>query len=322
MKVLKVINSQDFPPVLDRDPNVIYFLYNKLEIYFGQNCYTDPYLVCDHDPEEPVEGMLYFILETGKVKLFYNYALSIIAEVESEEMLDLLKTQGGSYFFVNADKRYLDLQKRIITLPYRNGQWDLTVDMANNIQLTEDSAIGFNPETNCFDISATKYDYDLVFTRDYRGEETSTAKTTVDDHSIKTDIKISSEYGNIIKVYNDGIGAIISGKVPYEEYYQWRTEFYDYKANMEGFIGDLEERVKHVEESISEDIITRKIHEALLEVYPLIDESLVKYDAIVNEIDGVLAQAAAYTDAKVAEGVEEIKEVIDNTDYWGDFGGF
>ena len=322
MKVLKVINSHDFPPVLDRDPNVIYFLYNKLEIYFGQSQYTDPYLVCDHDPDDPINQMLYFILETGKVKLFTNYALSTIAEVETPEMLELLKTQGGSYFFVNADKRYLDLQKRIITLPYRNGQWNLTVDMVNNIQLTEDSAIGFNPDTNCFDISATKYDYDLIFTRDYRGVETPTANTIVEDHSIKTEIKVSSEPGNIIKVYNDGIGAIISGKVPYEEYSQWRTEFYDYKANMEGFIGDLEERVEHVEESISEDIITRKIHEALLEVYPLIDESLVKYDAIVNEIDGVLAQAAAYTDAKVAEGVEEIKEVIDNTDYWGDFGGF
>ncbi len=320
MKVLKVINSQDFPPVLDRDPNVIYFLYNKLEIYFGQNCYTDPYLICDHDPEEPIEGMLYFILETGKVKLFYNYALSIIAEVESEEMLDLLKKQGGSYFFVNADKRYLDLQKRIITLPYRNGQWNLTVDMANNIQLTEDSAIGFNPETNCFDISATKYDYDLVFTRKYRGEETPTTKTTVDEHSIRTDVKISSEYGNIIKVFNDGIGAIISGKVPYEEYSQWKTDFYDYKASMEGYMATLEERIEHVEESISEDIITQKIHEALLEVYPLIDESLIKYETLINDIDAIIAEAEEYTDGVFEEAVEQIKQVIDSTDYWGDFG--
>ena len=322
MKVLKVIHSQDFPPVQDRDPNVIYFIYNALEIFFGQNWYTDPYLVCDNDPTEPIEGMLYFILANGKVKYYTNYALTTIAEIESPDMLDLLKKQGGSYFFVNADKRYLDLQNRMITLPYRNGQWNLTMDVANNIQLTEDTAIGFNPETNCFDISATKYDYDLVFMRDYRGEETDTAITEVEDHTIKTHVKISNEYGNAIKLYNDGIGAIVSGKASYDEFNQWRTEFYDYKANMEALMADLEERVEHVEEDLSEEVIIRKINEALREVYPLIDQSLIKYQEIVEHIEGLIDESKDYTDQKFDEAVDEIKYTIDHTDYWGGFGSF
>ena len=320
MKVLKVLHSQDFPPMQDRDPNVIYFIYNALEIWFGQNWYTDPYLVCDNDPTEPIEGMLYFILANGKVKYYTEYALKTIAEIESPDMLDLLKKQGGSYFFVNADKRYLDIQKRIITLPYRNGEWDLTLNMANNIQLTEDTAIGFNPETNCFDISATKYDYDLVFMRDYRGTETDTAITTVEDHSIKMDVKVSRTYGNIIKTFNDGIGAIVAGKVSQDEFNQWRNEFYDYKANMDGLLADLTARVEEIEQEISPELITQKIHDALVEVYPLIDQSLIKYQEIIESIDGLIEESKEYTNMRFEEAVAEIKYVIDNTDYWGTFG--
>ena len=320
MKVLKVLHSQDFPPMQDRDPNVIYFIYNALEIWFGQNWYTDPYLVCDNDPTEPIEGMLYFILANGKVKYYTEYALKTIAEIESPDMLDLLKKQGGSYFFVNADKRYLDIQKRIITLPYRNGEWDLTLNMANNIQLTEDTAIGFNPETNCFDISATKYDYDLVFMRDYRGTETDTAITRVEEHSIKTDVKVSRTYGNIIKTFDDGIGAIVAGKVSKDEFNQWKNEFYDYKANMDGLLADLTARVEEIEQEISPELITQKIHEALVEVYPLIDQSLIKYQEIVESIDGLIEESKEYTNMRFEEAVAEIKYVIDNTDYWGTFG--
>ena len=320
MKVLKVLHSQDFPPMQDRDPNVIYFIYNALEIWFGQNWYTDPYLVCDNDPTEPIEGMLYFILANGKVKYYTEYALKTIAEIESPDMLELLKKQGGSYFFVNADKRYLDIQKRIITLPYRNGEWDLTLNMANNIQLTEDTAIGFNPETNCFDISATKYDYDLVFMRDYRGTETDTAITTVEEHSIKTDVKVSRTYGNIIKTFDDGIGAIVAGKVSKDEFNQWKNEFYDYKADMDGLLADLTARVEEIEQEISPELITQKIHDALVEVYPLIDQSLIKYQEIIESIDGLIEESKEYTNMRFEEAVEEIKYVIDNTDYWGTFG--
>ena len=235
-------------------------------------------------------------------------------------MLELLKKQGGSYFFVNADKRYLDIQKRIITLPYRNGEWDLTLNMANNIQLTEDTAIGFNPETNCFDISATKYDYDLVFMRDYRGTETDTAITTVEEHSIKTDVKVSRTYGNIIKTFDDGIGAIVAGKVSKDEFNQWKNEFYDYKADMDGLLADLTARVEEIEQEISPELITQKIHDALVEVYPLIDQSLIKYQEILESIDGLIEESKEYTNMRFEEAVEEIKYVIDNTDYWGTFG--
>ena len=318
MKVLKVLHSQDLPALLDRDPNVIYYIYNTLEITIGQNWYTDPYLITDHDPTDPITGMMYIILDSGNVKMLEDYSLKIIAQVESPEMMDLLKTQGGSYFFVNADKRYLDAQRRIITLPYRNGQWDLTVDAANNIQLTEDSAIGFNPETNCFDISATKYDYNLVFTDDYKGVETPTASVTVDQHTVKADVKISSEYGNIIKVVNDGLTAIVTGKVTASEFDSWRTAFYDYKATMDGYMSELEEKVGHLEIDISEAAISAKIHAALVEVYPLIDESLVKYQKLMDDFDRIRIESKAYTDDQFREALQEIKDIVNNADYWGD----
>jgi len=317
MKILKVLHSQDMPPLTDRDSNVIYYLYNTLEICIGQNWYTDPYLIADNDPIEPIEGMLYFILSNGKVKAYSDYTLYTIAEIESPEMLDLLRKQGGSYFFVNADKRYLDLQRRIITLPYRNGQWNLTVDAACNMQMTEDTAIGFNPETNCFDISATKEDYDLVFMRDYRGVESPTASVTVEDHSIKADVKISSAYDNIITVLNDGLAAVVSGKVTLKEFDAWKTAFYDYKTTMESYMAELEDKVGHLESDISDEAISRKIQQALEQVYPLIDQSLVKYTEIIQDIESVRLRARAYTDERFTSTLQEIKDLINNADYWG-----
>jgi methyl-accepting chemotaxis protein len=312
MKVLKVISKDELPALTDRDINCIYFLYDKLEIYVGQSQYTDPYVVSDTVPSNPIQGMIYFTLDTGNVYTYYNGSMNVIAEIESEEMLELLAMQGGSYFFVNADKRYLDVQKRIITLPYRNGVWNLTVDSANNIVLDQDTVIAYNMETGCFDIIGKREDYDLVFTKNYRGIDTDTAETTVEEHSIKVDVKISENPANIIKKVDDGIIAVVKGKVTTAEFNSWKTSFNDYKASMEAYLRDVERRIEEVEEEISEETINRKVHEALIAVYPDIEESMEKFEELSETIEHVAFDVMQYTDEQFDDAVETLKSYIDS----------
>ena len=176
LKTLKVCLSSELPLITERDPNTIYFLYDKLLVFLGQSLYNDPYAIVEAIPENPVFNMLYFDLSDGKVKAYIDYSITEIAEVETPEQLEILK-QSGTTFFVNSEKRYLDLRRRTVTLPYQNGTYMLTVDLANNLKFDENTVLGFNPETNCFEVIGKYDDFDMVFTRRYRDLDTHTVDT-------------------------------------------------------------------------------------------------------------------------------------------------
>ena len=317
MRTLKVCHSRDLPAVRNRDPKYIYFVYNMLEIFMGQNLFTDPYIVCDSDPVNPLAGMMYINSTDGSIKVLGDGTLVTIAEIEDSSQIPLLREQGGSYFFVNADKRYLDLQTRTITLPYRNGQYDLTVSAASNIKIDADTVVAFNPETQCFDIVGKKEDYDLVFTRSYRGGETKSATTTVDDGMIKTDVKISAEPGNLIRMVDDGLSAVVKDKVTATEFNNWRSNFQEYKAAMEAFMLDLDQRVTDAEIDISEEFIISKIHEALEVVYPDIDEALEKIDDLAERLNQMRRDVMQYTDTEFDMKVAELEEWCQQSP-WGE----
>ena len=69
------------------------------------------------------------------------------------------------------------------------------------------------------------------------------------------------------------------------------------------FIEELADLIEEAEEIISSDSIARKIHEALLERYPTIDEDLANFDEYAEKIDGLYDYAN--------EEFEEIEAEID-----------
>ena len=150
LKTLRVCLSSELPELLNRDPNFIYFLYDKLTVFLGQSIYSDPYAVVEAMPEAPINGMLYFVMD-GTVQVYIEYSNKVIGQIENEDQLELLK-KAGTTFFVNSEKRYLDLSRRIVTLPFQNGTYELTVSLANNLKIDKDTVIGFNPETNHFEM--------------------------------------------------------------------------------------------------------------------------------------------------------------------------
>lgn len=317
MKTLRVCHSSELPTIQDRDINYIYYLYDKLEVFMGRNYYSDPYAIVESYPfDNVIPGMLYFCLDDGYVRAQVNLEDKQIALVENQEQLDILK-QAGTTFFVNADKRYLDVKTKCISLPFANGTYELTVNLASDLKINSNTVIGFNEETQEFEIIGDIQDFDLVFTRKYRGSETDSATTTVEDHKISTDVHISALEDNIIKATPSGLYAMVNDRVPSIVFSEWVEKFKDYKEDMDAYIEELADLIERAEEIISEDTIARKIHEALLERYPMIDQALADFDEYAARIDGLYE----YADDKYTalENEVEIKINGATNDPWENF---
>ena len=322
MKTLRVCHSEDLPSIHDRDINYIYYLYDKLEVFLGQNYYSDPYAIVETYPTDNnvVAGMLYFCLDDGYVRAQVNLETTEIAKIESDEQLEILK-QAGTKFFVNADRRYLDVKTKLITLPFRNGTYELTVSLANDLKIDENTVIGFNPVTQEFEIIGDIQDYDLVFSRKYKGIETNTIKTNVEDHKISSDVKLNPAYDNIIKETPYGLYASVNDRVSSTVFEDWIDRFLEYKDDMETFIIELADLIEKAEEIISTDTISRKILESLEQVIPEIDTYLENYDHYAQEIDNFETEIRDYADQRFTSALAEVQEQIDHAtnDPWDNF---
>ena len=310
MKTLRVCHSSDLPIIQNRDINYIYFLYDKLEIFLGKNYFSDPYAIVETYPfDNAIPAMLYFCLDDGCVKSQVNLEDTTIAQIESEEQLEILK-QAGTTFFINADKRYLDVRTQCISLPFKNGTYELTVNLATDLKINENTVIGFNPETQEFEIIGDIQDFDLVFSRDYRAENTDSVLTKVEDHKISGDIKISAMFDNIIKATPYGLYANVSDRVPSAVFAEWVDQFERYKEDMDRYIEILADLIARAEELISTDTIARKIHEALLERYPFIDQALNDFAEYAQKIDSIEQEVNDYTDLRFNEAMDDLHNMI------------
>ena len=277
LKILRVCLSKDLPLLNNRDPNIIYFLYDKLTVFLGQSLYNDPYAIVESMPKDPVNGMLYFTLD-GYVKAYINYSIETIAKIENNEQLELLK-QAGTIFFVNAEKRYLDLQRRIITLPFQNGTYELTVSVGND-------------------------------SSGYKGKDTSTAAVKVDNQSISADIKVSPAYNNILRYIKDGLYANVDDRVTQKEFESWKSSFLQYKTDMEYYLKDLEDQIYDSQGVVSDESINKRIHDALVKVYPEIDHMIESYDKISEEMTKLEERCMGYSDTKLNSARDDLNNAI------------
>ena len=310
LKELIVCLARELPEFSLRTPDKMYFLFDKLELFIGQTRYNDPFAIVEKIPDNPVFHMLYFCLDDGKVKIYTDYSVKSIAKVSTPSMLNVLK-QSGTTFFTNADKRYLDEQRHVVHLPYRNGTYELTVDLAKNLQIDEKTIIAFNPETNMFEFTNHYQDYDLVFGQDYYGAETNTIKMDVSAHRIAANIKISQAFDNIIKQTDDGIYAVAKNAVPVQEFQSWKTSFQDYKAKMEYYLAQLIDKIEQ-EGEIGLENLNNKITEAIQAVIPEAQDGFSRMDDIAENIDNLEARCKRYSDQRFDEAFAELKALLES----------
>lgn len=320
IKTLRVCLSEELPTLENRDPNYFYFLYDKLTLFRGQSLFNDPFAIVESMPSYPAYGLLYMVINDGNVQVYDEYENKTIANIESQDQVELLK-QSGTMFFVNSEKRYLDLKRKLITLPYQNGTYELTVSLANDIKIDENTVIGFNPETNQFEIIGDRQDYDLVFTSNYRGKESDSAVINVSENRVSAEVKISKAFDNMIKLTGSGLLADGAGKLKKEDFEIFQDQYHDYKLRIQGYLEELIKAVNDAQYIVSEESISKRILAALESEIPGIEASLAQLDEMASKFDGIEERSMNYTNQQVdfAKG-EIINAILDATNNpWTEF---
>lgn len=310
MRILRICNSADLPPYVERDDNYIYFTYDNMEIYIGQNRFYDHYCIVDKIPERPAQHML-FITTDGDVKVCMDNTIHDVATIEDPSQTQYL-LEAGSIFFMKAEYRYLDLQTRTIQLPYQNGTYMLSTSMANDIKIDNDTVISYDETKGHFVIDGNlENSEELRRISQYKSSETNTAKTTIKDNKILTDAKISSMYYNIIQIAPDGIYADTSGLATSDEVHMLANTYYNFKKEMLYYINEIEEALEGIE-TISEDTINAKILAALENYEPTIQDIIDNYEIMYQQL-GILTQSIQdYTDEKFDSIYQEIVDYFLN----------
>lgn len=313
-KILKVIDSKLLPDIDKRESNIVYFVYDKMSIYLGKNFYSDPFCIVDILPENPVEGMLYITLD-GKLKSYINYNEIEIGQIESEDQIEYLK-KAGTVYFMKAEYRYLDLQTRTLQLPFQNGTYQLSVSMAKDLIIDENTIIKYNPEKRLFEINN---EGNNSF-KGYQGLDSDTIKTTVTDNNILSELKISPNKDNLIKVLNDGLYADLDEFTRSNDFKNLVNAYNAYKTSIKAYLIELEKEIEDIEYKIEDTTVASKIMEELKNYEPTIEDMLANYDYIYNQLGLIREGAVNYIDEKFDSAKQEIIDYISKIlNAWEDF---
>lgn len=311
-RILKVCTSEFLPPLSERDSNYVYFVYDKMAVYLGQVYYSDPFCVVEEMPTRPVEGMLYITID-GKLKTYHNYNVVELGDIESPSQLPLL-IEAGTQYFMKAEYRYLDLQTRTIELPFQNGSYQLSVNLAKNIQIDSNTVIRYNPASGKFEISGSEYGKNLNKSeaiKELKGGETDTTSTVIIGGNIRVNVKISPEEGNLIKSLDSGLYASLDEFLTDDDLQTIKNSVAYYESTLNKYLTDLQKAVDDTGISVSESSIIYRIKEEMDRYYPTIQEALAKYEEIYQNLEAFKADHKTYTDTKFEETRKKIADFID-----------
>lgn len=312
-RVLRVCNSEFLPPLSERDPNYIYFIYDKMAIYLGQNRYTDPFCIVEDMPKEPIEGMLYITID-GKLKTYLDYNIVEIGEIESEDQIQYLY-DAGTVYFMKAEYRYLDPQTRTLQLPYQNGSYQLSINLAKNIIIDKNTVIRFNEDTGRFEIDGRMYGETVnkaEMIKDLKGGETDSTFTAITNGNIRVTLKISNAAGNLIKLLDSGVYASLDEYLTDDDLKEVKNGLDLYRSSLNKYLADLKAAVDATDISVSEESILRRIKIELDKYYPNIMKILDNYEEVYNHLVELRQDSKQYTDKRFLETREAISKYIDD----------
>lgn len=316
-KILKVCLSSEFPDILERKENYIYFLYDKLELYFGQNRLSEDFAIANKIPEYPVPGMIYILNTDGSVHRQVDYTDIIIATIESEDQIELLK-KAGTIFYINTNKRYMDSQRRTLTLPFNNGNYELSVAMKNEQIFDNNTILKYNENSKRFEVYGDLDEEFIDFSKPFRGGETSSVKIKADGPSLKANVKISSLMNNMLRAASDGLYVFTKDKVDRKEYEEWADKINEFEQYSEDVIDRIESDLAHLQEVASEEAIHNEIMNILIAKYPTIEEALEKYQEIADSLSDIETEVLNYSTSKILDTKNEIDNNIEKSCKWED----
>lgn len=310
MLVFRVCLARDLPQVPSMLPNYIYFAYDKLKLYMGNKGeYQGNYAIIPEIPEEPSPEILYILETDGSVNVWDDYQRKTIAEIEDAAQIDLLKKASTSFFHY-ASHRYLDMERRVIKLPYENGNYELVVDIPNDIIVNDDTVLRYDVATERF-IEEGDEEIHTPYVGIHGSETDTVTLEVVNERMLRGDVKLSSEPGNAIVKNNDGLFFDGSKYLTIDQYTTWLSEWQSTLNRISDSVELMENELEEVRRLISDESINNRILTILQTYFPTINTAISNYNTILNvTIPAWLQEAKEYSDRKFYDTKDELMQIF------------
>lgn len=310
MKTLKVCLARDLPVESDRLSNYLYFTYDDLKLYSGQNYIEDNFAIVDEIPEDQVYGLIYILNTDGSVHKLVDYADEKIAEIESEDQIEILQ-KAGTMFYVNSRHRYLDKQRRVLTLPFNDGNYELNASTKKEDVFDENTILKFNTETNRFEVYADTSEDFIDFSKPLRGSTTNTVITEVNGARLFAKVRLSKEVNNMLKSSSDGLYVASSDYVTKEVFDEWSRDVFDIRATCYEILNRIKRELDEVTALVTPEYIEQKIYDVLEDKFGDIRTALDNYDTYVAQLDELENQIVTYVTNELVNTRNELNDRID-----------
>jgi hypothetical protein len=319
MKTLRVCLSSDLPGLLDRNPDYLYFTYDKLILYSGQNQLDVNYVIAPELPdiEDQVPGMFYILSNDGSVHRKVDYSDIQVAEIEDASQVSLLK-KAGSIYYINSDHRYLDSQIRTLTLPFNDGLYELSVAAKNDAVYDNNTILKFNENSNRFELYGDDSGEFIDFSKPFRGKETDSIKVTVDGPRISAMVKVSKALGNLLKLASDGLYVKTNNLVDRESFDEWVNYVVEFKKHAQDVLDNIDSELQAIQELVTPEAIEEEIMTELRSKYPDIDTALENYQQVVDSLDDIQNNVMEYASSNIISAIERIDDTVKENSNWDD----
>ena len=317
MKTLRVCLSSDLPGLLDRNPDYLYFLYDKLFLYSGQNMIDVNFVITERIPDidDQVPGMIYILNTDGSVHRKVDYVDTVVAEIEEDSQIELLR-KAGTMYYVNSDHRYMDSQRRTLTLPYNDGNYELAVAAKNNAKFNNNTILKFNEKSQRFEMYGEQDEEFIDFAKPFRGKTTNTAQVTVDGPKIMAMVRISNAVGNILKAASDGLLVKSFGFVDRETFDEWTKYVDDFKRHAQDILDKIDAELSGVKELITPEYIHQEIMTELVQKYPDIETALENYQQVADSLGDIENSVMSYASNTIINASNNIDRKLEEYSNW------
>ena len=317
MKTLRVCLSSDLPGLLDRNPDYLYFLYDKLFLYSGQNMIDVNFVITERIPDidDQVPGMIYILNTDGSVHRKVDYVDTVVAEIEEDSQIELLR-KAGTMYYVNSDHRYMDSQRRTLTLPYNDGNYELAVAAKNDAKFNNNTILKFNEKSQRFEMYGEQDEEFIDFSKPFRGKTTNTAQVTVDGPKIMAMVRISNAVGNILKAASDGLLVKSFGFVDRETFDEWTKYVDDFKKHAQDILDKIDAELSGVKELITPEYIHQEIMTELIQKYPDIETALENYQQVADSLGDIENSVMSYASNTIINASNNIDAKLEEYSNW------
>lgn len=317
MKTLRVCLSSDLPGLLDRSPDYLYFLYDKLFLYSGQNMIDVNFAIVSSIPaiDDQVPGMIYILDTDGSVHRKVDYVDTVVAEIEEDSQIELLK-KAGTMYYVNSDHRYMDSQRRTLTLPYNDGNYELAVAAKNDAKFNNNTILKFNEKSQRFEMYGEQDEEFIDFSKPFRGKTTNTAEVIVDGPKIMAMVRISNAVGNILKAASDGLLVKSFGFVDRETFDEWTKYVDDFKRHAQDILDKIDAELSGVKELITPEYIHQEIMAELIQKYPDIETALENYQQVADSLGEIENAVMTYASNTIINASNSIDNKLETYSDW------